>query len=520
MIERALISTFDKTGLEEFVSGLTELGVEVVASGGTADHLAEHGIEVTRVEELTEIPELLGGRVKTLHPRIHAAILARRDHPDDLAALDEHDIRPFDLVCVNLYPFTQVVSRYGVKEEDAVEMIDIGGPSMLRAAAKNFAHVAPVCLPERYGSILAELRESGQVALETRRALASEAFSVTAAYEAAIARWFADRDAFPDLLIPGFVKETDLVYGENPHQRAAYYSEAGVRRHLLSRVGQLHGRELSFNNLADLSAARMLMLELTVPACVIVKHGNPCGVAVAGTIEEAYDNALTADPMSAYGGVVVVNRPVGPELGGKIAEQFVEVLLAPDYDEQGLEALRQKPNTRILVDHERRRFDPGERDFRRVLGGMLVQDRDWGIEDREGMEVVTGRAVRGGLGRPALRLARLQARDLERDRDRQGPADDRDRRGSDEPGGRGQDRGREGGRARPRPRGSRPRVRCVLPVPGRPAGRPRRRREVDHPAGRLEARPGRGRRSREGGRRDGLHPPAPFPPLKRRTIAP
>jgi phosphoribosylaminoimidazolecarboxamide formyltransferase/IMP cyclohydrolase len=390
VIERALISAFDKTGLVELVQGLAELGVEIVASGGTADHLAEHGLEVSRVEDLTEIPELLGGRVKTLHPRIHAAILARRDHPDDLAALDEHDISPFDLVVVNLYPFTQVVSRHGVTEEDAVEMIDIGGPSMLRAAAKNFAHVAPVCRPERYGQILAELRESDEIALETRRVLAAEAFSVTAAYEAAIARWFADRDAFPDRLIPAFEKVTDLVYGENPHQRAAYYSEAGARRHLLSRVGQLHGRDLSFNNLADLSAARMLMLEFTVPACVIVKHGNPCGVAVAGAIEEAYDLALGADPLSAYGGVVVLNRPVGPELGGKIAEQFVEVLLAPDYDEQGLEALRQKPNTRILVDHERRRFDPGERDFRRVLGGLLVQDRDWGVEEREGMEVVTG----------------------------------------------------------------------------------------------------------------------------------
>jgi phosphoribosylaminoimidazolecarboxamide formyltransferase/IMP cyclohydrolase len=390
VIERALLSTFDKTGVVELAQGLAELGVEIVASGGTADHLAEHGLDVTRVEDLTEIPELLGGRVKTLHPRIHAAILARRDHPDDLAALDEHDISPFDLVVVNLYPFTQVVSRHGVTEEDAVEMIDIGGPSMLRAAAKNFAHVAPVCRPERYGQILAELRESDEISLETRRVLAAEAFSVTAAYEAAIARWFTDRDAFPDRLIPAFDKVTDLVYGENPHQRAAYYSEAGARRHLLSRVGQLHGRELSYNNLADLSAGRMLMLELTVPACVIVKHGNPCGVAVAGAIEEAYDKALAGDPLSAYGGVVVLNRPVGSELGGKIAEQFVEVLLAPDYDEQGLEALRQKPNTRILVDRERRRFDPGERDYRRVLGGLLVQDRDWGVEDREGMEVVTG----------------------------------------------------------------------------------------------------------------------------------
>jgi phosphoribosylaminoimidazolecarboxamide formyltransferase / IMP cyclohydrolase len=389
-IERAILSVSDKTGIVELAKALVARDVEILSTGGTAKHLADAGIPVTSIASWSGAPEILGGRVKTLHPRIHAAILARRDHPDDLAALDEHDIHPFDLVCVNLYPFTQVVSRHGVKEEDAVEMIDIGGPSMLRAAAKNFAHVAPVCRPERYGSILAELRESGQIALETRRALASEAFSVTAAYEAAIARWFADRDAFPDLLIPGFEKVTDLVYGENPHQRAAYYSESGVRRHLLSRVGQLHGRELSFNNLADLSAARMLMLELTVPACVIVKHGNPCGVAVAGTIEEAYDNALTADPMSAYGGVVVLNRPVGPELGAKIAEQFVEVLLAPDYDQKGLDALQQKPNTRILVDHERRRFDPGERDFRRVLGGMLVQDRDWGVEDREGMEVVVG----------------------------------------------------------------------------------------------------------------------------------
>jgi phosphoribosylaminoimidazolecarboxamide formyltransferase/IMP cyclohydrolase len=398
MIERALLSTFDKTGLAEFARGLADLGVELVASGGTADHLEEHGIEVSRVEDLTEIPELLGGRVKTLHPRIHAAILARRDHPDDLAALDEHDIRPFDLVCVRLYPFTQVVSRHGVKEEDAVEMIDIGGPSMLRAAAKNFAHVAPVCRPERYGSILAELRESGELSEETRRALAAEAFSVTAAYEAAIARWFADREAFPNLLIPSFEKVTDLVYGENPHQRAAYYSEIGARRHLLSRVGQLHGRELSYNNLSDLSSARMLMLELTVPACVIVKHGNPCGVAVAGSIEEAYEKALACDPLSAYGGVVVLNRPVGPELGAKMAEQFIEVLLAPEYDERGLASLRQKPNTRILVDHERRRFDPGERDFRRVLGGVLVQDRDWGVEDREGMEVASGEPTEADWG--------------------------------------------------------------------------------------------------------------------------
>jgi phosphoribosylaminoimidazolecarboxamide formyltransferase / IMP cyclohydrolase len=398
MIERALLSTFEKDGLVDFARGLAELEVELVASGGTADHLEEHGIDVTRVEELTEIPELLGGRVKTLHPRIHAAILARRDHPDDLAALDEHGIRPFDLVCVNLYPFTQVVSRRGVREEDAVEMIDIGGPSMLRAAAKNFAHVAPVCRPERYGSILAELRESDGLSLETRRALAAEAFGVTAAYEAAIARWFTAVDAFPEILTPSFVKITDLVYGENPHQRGAYYSEAGARRHLLSRVGQLHGRELSYNNLGDLSAARLLALEFTVPACVIVKHANPCGVAVGGSIDEAYEKALASDPVSAYGSVTVLNRPVSKALGERIAEQFVEVLIAPDYDEQGLEALRRKPMTRILVDHERRRFDPSERDLKRVLGGLLVQDRDWGTTEREEMEVVCGQPSEADWG--------------------------------------------------------------------------------------------------------------------------
>jgi phosphoribosylaminoimidazolecarboxamide formyltransferase / IMP cyclohydrolase len=390
VIERALLSTFDKTGLAEFARGLADLGVELVASGGTADHLAEHGIDVKRVEDLTEIPELLGGRVKTLHPRIHAAILARRNDPDDLSALDQHGIEPFDLVCVNLYPFTQVVSRHGVTEEDAVEMIDVGGPSMLRAAAKNFAHVAPVCRPERYGAILAELRESQAISLETRRALASETFAVTAAYEAAIARWFSDRDAFPELLIPSFEKVTDLVYGENPHQRAAYYAEVGARRHLLSQVQQLHGRQLSFINLYDLNAGRMLLREFELPACVIVKHGNPCGVAVAGSVEEAYDRALASDPLSAFGMVCVLNRPVGAELGVQLAGQFVDVLLAPDYDDAALDALRQKPNTRILVDRERRRFDLGEKDYKRVYGGLLVQDRDWDVQSRETMEIVTG----------------------------------------------------------------------------------------------------------------------------------
>ena len=319
---RALVSVYDKTGLDELARGLTELGWELVASGNTAAHLEELGLDVTRVEDVTASPELLGGRVKTLHPRIHAGILARRDRDDDLAALDEHEIEPFDLVCVNLYPFERVAARHGAREEEAVEMIDVGGPSMLRGAAKNFAHVAPVCRPEQYGRILEELRSTGAIAHETRRILAAEAFALTAAYEAAIASWFADRDAFPDTFIPSFTKVIDLAYGENPHQRAAYYAESGARRHLLSRVEQLHGRELSYNNLNDLSAARACLREFTLPACVIVKHANPCGVAVAATIEEAYEYALASDPLSAYGGVVVFNRPVPAGLASRLREQI------------------------------------------------------------------------------------------------------------------------------------------------------------------------------------------------------
>jgi phosphoribosylaminoimidazolecarboxamide formyltransferase / IMP cyclohydrolase len=342
---------------------------------------------------VTAEPELLGGRVKTLHPRIHAGILARRDREDDVATLEAHEILPFDLVVVNLYPFEQVAARHGVREEDAVEMIDVGGPSMLRAAAKNFAHCAPVSRPERYPEVLQELREHGELSSETRRKLAAETFSTTAAYESAIARWFADVEAFPQQIVPSFTKVLDLSYGENPHQRGAFYSEAGARVHLLSRVEQLHGKELSYNNLNDLSAARLLAAEFTLPACVIVKHANPCGVALAATIEEAYAKALAADPTSAYGGIVVLNRTVGSELGAALAKQFVEVLFAPGYDGEALEALRVKQGTRILLDSERRRADRGERDYKRVIGGLLVQDRDLDVQDREGMVSVCGEAT-------------------------------------------------------------------------------------------------------------------------------
>ena len=333
---------------------------------------------------------MLGGRVKTLHPRIHAAILARRDRDDDMATLEEQHIEPFDLVCVNLYPFEEVSGKKGVTEAEAVEMIDVGGPSMLRGAAKNFAHCAPLCRPERYGFVLDELQTQGQLSIETRRELASEAFATTAAYEAAIATWFADRETFPETLVLPLEKVLDLSYGENPHQRAAYYTERGSRSHLLSRVEQLHGKALSFNNLNDLSAARLLAREFALPACVIVKHANPCGVAIGATVADAYDKALASDPTSAYGGVVVLNREIDGQLGEKLADQFVEVLFAPGYDDDALSALTRKQGTRILVDRERRRVEADLRHYKRVLGGLLVQDPDTDVEDREGWQVVCG----------------------------------------------------------------------------------------------------------------------------------
>jgi phosphoribosylaminoimidazolecarboxamide formyltransferase/IMP cyclohydrolase len=388
---RALISLYNKSGLESFARGLADLGWDLVASGGTADFLEQEvGLDVERVEDLTGVAEMLGGRVKTLHPRIHAAILARRDREDDVATLAEQNIEPFDLVCVNLYPFSEVAGRYRVREEEAVEMIDVGGPSMLRGAAKNFAHCAPVCRPEQYDALLQELRDSGALSFETRRALAADAFATTAAYEVAIARWFGDVERFPETLVTAYTKVAELRYGENPHQRGAYYAEEGARVHLLSRVEQLHGKELSLINLLDLSAARLMLREFALPACVIVKHANPCGVAVAGTIEEAYERALASDPVSAFGMVCAVNRPVSAGLGEALGDRFIDVLFAPEYEDAALVALQRKQAIRILRDKERRGFARGERDFKRVLGGLLVQDRDWDIEDREGMEVACG----------------------------------------------------------------------------------------------------------------------------------
>jgi phosphoribosylaminoimidazolecarboxamide formyltransferase / IMP cyclohydrolase len=344
---------------------------------------------VTSVEDVTGAPEMLGGRVKTLHPRIHGGILARRHVPEDLETLAAQEIETFELVCVNLYPFTSVATRRGVPEAEVVEMIDVGGPSMLRAAAKNFADVAVVTSPDQYARVL-ELLRTDALDLDARRDLARDAFAASAAYEAAIATWFAETDRFPERLTLSLEKVTDLSYGENPHQAAAYYREAGARRNLLSRVEQLGGKELSYNNLADLEGARRVSREFELPAVVIVKHANPCGVAVAGTIEEAWERALAADPVSAFGCVAILNRPVDAALGRRLAEHFAEVLLAPGYDDEALDALRAKKNLRILRSDERRGETPGERDYKRVLGGLLVQDRDADVDDRESMELACG----------------------------------------------------------------------------------------------------------------------------------
>jgi phosphoribosylaminoimidazolecarboxamide formyltransferase / IMP cyclohydrolase len=389
---RALISVYDKAGVADFARGLAELGFELVSSGGTAAALEDAGLVVAKVEDLTGFPELLGGRVKTLHPRVHAGILARRDVSDDLAVLDEHGIQPFDLVCVNLYPFELAVDRPELDDAGLVEMIDVGGPALLRAAAKNFASVTVVVRPQDYDLVLAELQDGGGTTTpELRRRLAATAFARSAAYEAAIARWFQRGVDFPETFVPGFDLLRELPYGENPHQQAAYYAERGARTHLLALVQQLQGKELSFNNLGDLSAARLLVSDLDGrAACVIVKHANPCGVAVADTVEDAYSKALAADPVSAFGGVVAVNRAVTSALAQAIAGQFLEVLFAPVYEPGAVEALAAKPSLRVLVHTDQRVPAESERDYKRVLGGLLVQTRDRGIADRDAMKVVCG----------------------------------------------------------------------------------------------------------------------------------
>jgi phosphoribosylaminoimidazolecarboxamide formyltransferase/IMP cyclohydrolase len=390
-VRRALISVSDKTGVADFARSLAALGVEILSTGGTASALREAGVEVVDVSEFTGQAEILDGRVKTLHPRLHAALLARRDDPGHMATLESEGIEPIDLVCVNLYPFERTVAGSDVAPDVAIENIDVGGPTMIRAAAKNHESVAVVVKPESYDALSAELEESGgSVSGTTRHWLANEAFAQTARYDAAISRWFAtEYEDFPEHLAIAYEKVLDLSYGENPHQRAALYSEAGVRSHVLSRVSKLHGRALSFNNVLDLDAARTLTDEFEQPACTIVKHNNPCGVAIGSDALEAYEKALACDPMSAFGGVIAINRPIGRELADRLHENFVEVLIAPGYEGGALEVLQQKEAIRILRGEERRVANVGERDMKRVRGGLLIQDRDGTPDPRGEMSVAT-----------------------------------------------------------------------------------------------------------------------------------
>jgi phosphoribosylaminoimidazolecarboxamide formyltransferase/IMP cyclohydrolase len=392
-VQRALISVFDKTGIVEFAKRLAARKIEILSTGGTAKLLREAGVDVRDVSDFTGWPEMLGGRVKTLHPKVHGGLLFRRGHADDQKQAAEHGIAPIDLVVVNLYPFEATAAKAGLTAGELIENIDIGGPTMIRAAAKNHAFAAPVVSPASYDAVLEELRESDRrLSPSTRENLAAEAFAYTARYDTAIARWFQEkREDFPSLLVRAFEKVLELPYGENPHQRAAYYSQVGARTHVLSMISQLGGKQLSFNNLLDLDSGRLLLTEFQIPACVIIKHNNPCGVAVGSTALEAYQRAFACDPMSAFGGVICLNRPVDRALAEALIGQFVEVLFARGYDDDALEVLSSKPNMRILDDRERRSANMIDPHLRQVVGGMLVQDRDFDLEDRSEMQIVSKR---------------------------------------------------------------------------------------------------------------------------------
>jgi phosphoribosylaminoimidazolecarboxamide formyltransferase / IMP cyclohydrolase len=392
-VRRALLSVSDKRGIVDFAHGLAQLDVELVSTGGTARELSGAGLAPREIEDFTGFPEVMDGRVKTLHPRLYAGLLALRDDEAHLDAAREQQIEQVDLVCVNLYPFEQTLARGDASEQEIVENIDIGGPTMIRAAAKNSAFAAVVVDPEDYEPVLAELRESGgRLSLQTRTRLAARAFALTARYDAAIATWFSRRvyEGFPPTWNDAYEKVLDLRYGENPHQAAAFYARAGAPTHLLDGVRQLHGKELSFNNLLDLSSARELVEEFEQPACAILKHNNPCGCGVAETCQIAYERAFACDPESAYGGVIAVNRRIDAPFARKLNEQFIEVLLAPGFDDDALAVLTERKNVRLL---ELRAWpEPAHGvEGKPVIGGQLVQTRDVVSETREQMRVMSTR---------------------------------------------------------------------------------------------------------------------------------
>ena len=383
MIKRALISVSDKTGLVDLAQGLHELGVELVSTGGTARAIAEAGLPVRQVSDLTGFPEILAGRVKTLHPAVFAGILYRRDQEGDRDAVAKLGYGPIDLVVVNLYPFRETIRKPGVRREEAIEEIDIGGPSMLRAAAKNYQDVAVVVEPQRYPELLRLLKEKGDFSLEYRLSLARDVFRHTALYDAAIASYLGQEtgeEEFPQVLVRSWERAELLRYGENPHQMAAFYRDPEVLPGSLAGASKLQGKELSYNNLADAEAALGLLREFGEPAAVAVKHQNPCGVAIGTDVLDAYRQAHASDPVSIFGGIVAVNRPVDQDLARELAQTFLEIVLAPSFTPEALEVLRAKKNLRLLT-LDTGRIVPGW-EYRAISGGLLVQERDLPFDGR------------------------------------------------------------------------------------------------------------------------------------------
>lgn len=372
MTKRALISVSDKTNIVEFAKGLEKHGFEVISTGGTFTHLKNNGVSCISIEDVTHFPEILEGRVKTLHPKIHGGLLSKRGNELHNKHVAENNIEYIDLVCVNLYPFEATVKKEGVSEEEIIENIDIGGPSMLRSAAKNFNDVAVVTDINDYDKVLSEL-EHGGISYETRRALAIKVFNTTASYDAAIANYFNKKDNLvPEKLTLSYKLQDSLRYGENPHQKAYHYVQDNNESYALQNAVQLHGKEMSYNNIQDASAALDILSEFDETTCVAVKHMNPCGVATGSSVFEAYSRAYEADPVSIFGGIVAVNGKVDKETAEKMHSIFLEIILATDYDEEAIEILTKKKNLRIYKLSEKN--NNHEQQIKSVRGGILVQD--------------------------------------------------------------------------------------------------------------------------------------------------
>jgi phosphoribosylaminoimidazolecarboxamide formyltransferase/IMP cyclohydrolase len=389
MIKRALISVSDKTGIVDFARELKSFGVEIVSTGGTAKALRDAGIEVRDIADVTGFPEMMDGRVKTLHPRVHGGLLALRDNPEHLAAMQQHGIEPIDLVVVNLYPFAETIAREGVTREEAIEQIDIGGPAMIRSAAKNAADVAVIVDPSQYPQLIEELQQhAGSISIPVRERLAAEAFRQTAQYDALVSSYLAGGgDDFPATLTSTITKITDLRYGENPHQRAALYKTSSTGG--LANAEILSGKEMSFNNYVDADAAWQLVTDFRDTACAIIKHTNPAGVGLGETTAEAYTKALATDPVSAFGGIVAFNRAVDVAAAHEVTKIFTEVVIAPDYEAAALELLQSKKNLRVIRMAQTKRND--ELELRQISGGMLVQTEDVHELRKEDLKVVTKR---------------------------------------------------------------------------------------------------------------------------------